>query len=503
MKSYLFCLWGTLGVLCLFSAQTLHAQTIVFLDDVEPQVATFTFDDFTPTLHSSYHNLASEPNLQGAPYYELNLTIHPTLDVVEGQQVLYYTNRTGEFLEDIGILLLPNQAGALMKVHPVEDPQVVRWQFEGEKNHALRVKLREPLAPDAQIKLSFYFTLEVPRVIYEGYGLISLQGGILSLAHSYGMVASYQGDWQLQAPKIYGDMTYAESSFYKVTLRTPTDLVVASTGEVIQKSVEPSGNILEIVAGPARDFYISASYNYEVVEKQQGPWQVRSFYLEDRGEVARAQALQILEHSADALEFFSEHFGAYPYQQFSIVPLRTRALGMEFPAIVALNDLFYSGGASLQGASMRTRVTNTIVHEVAHQWFYNLVGNDQIREPWLDEAPTQYITLFYHQMKHPNDYAYYYDELYQRAAGSLLPVDQPVENYAFSDYVQAIYGVAPMRFVTMAQVLGEATFESFLQQYLQHYRWQQASQEDFFALLLRYDSTGTLRERLEPWFDIP
>ena len=34
-------------------------------------------------------------------------------------------------------------------------------------------------------------------------------------------------------------------------------------------------------------------------------------------------------------------------------------------------------------------------HEVAHQWWYSLVGNDQIDEPWLDEALTQFTTALY------------------------------------------------------------------------------------------------------------
>ena len=33
-----------------------------------------------------------------------------------------------------------------------------------------------------------------------------------------------------------------------------------------------------------------------------------------------------------------------------------------------------------------------VAHEVAHQWWYSLVGNDQIDEPWLDEAFAQFTT---------------------------------------------------------------------------------------------------------------
>jgi aminopeptidase N len=34
----------------------------------------------------------------------------------------------------------------------------------------------------------------------------------------------------------------------------------------------------------------------------------------------------------------------------------------------------------------KVRDTYVVYHEVAHQWFYGLLGNDQMREPWLDEG---------------------------------------------------------------------------------------------------------------------
>ena len=37
----------------------------------------------------------------------------------------------------------------------------------------------------------------------------------------------------------------------------------------------------------------------------------------------------------------------------------------------------------------------TVAHEVGHQWFYNLVGDDQLDDPWLDESFAQFATLQY------------------------------------------------------------------------------------------------------------
>ena len=41
---------------------------------------------------------------------------------------------------------------------------------------------------------------------------------------------------------------------------------------------------------------------------------------------------------------------------------------------------------------MTTDVLPGVVHETAHQWFYSLVGNNQARDPWLDESLAEWAT---------------------------------------------------------------------------------------------------------------
>jgi aminopeptidase N len=55
-------------------------------------------------------------------------------------------------------------------------------------------------------------------------------------------------------------------------------------------------------------------------------------------------------------------------------------IGMEYP------ELIFSIPAA-----------DVITHEVAHQWWYGLVGNNQYLEPWLDEAFASYS----HERLHP------------------------------------------------------------------------------------------------------
>jgi hypothetical protein len=76
------------------------------------------------------------------------------------------------------------------------------------------------------------------------------------------------------------------------------------------------------------------------------------------------------------LETLSRRFGPYPWPSLRVAVLPDlKRVGIEYPTMVFL-------GADTAGVLTR--------HEVAHQWFYSLVGNDQARDPVLDEGLATY-----------------------------------------------------------------------------------------------------------------
>jgi Peptidase family M1 domain len=81
---------------------------------------------------------------------------------------------------------------------------------------------------------------------------------------------------------------------------------------------------------------------------------------------------------AEALVDLRAAYGPYPWAGLSVIvtPNLERS-GIEYP------NMIFEGSQGLQ------RVTT---HEVAHQWFYSLVGNDQAHDPWLDEALATYAS---------------------------------------------------------------------------------------------------------------
>ena len=73
----------------------------------------------------------------------------------------------------------------------------------------------------------------------------------------------------------------------------------------------------------------------------------------------------------DAIQDLSGRFGAYPWPSFSLALTPDFPGGIEYP------------GHVMQGPGTIGRTTP---HEVGHQWFYAVVGNDQGRDPVLDEG---------------------------------------------------------------------------------------------------------------------
>lgn len=73
------------------------------------------------------------------------------------------------------------------------------------------------------------------------------------------------------------------------------------------------------------------------------------------------------------------YFGPFPYPDLwvTIIPDTT---GIEFPGAIFYGDT----------APSEVGTGDLVGHELAHMWFYSLVGDDQGRDPWLDEAFAQY-----------------------------------------------------------------------------------------------------------------
>ena len=106
--------------------------------------------------------------------------------------------------------------------------------------------------------------------------------------------------------------------------------------------------------------------------------------------------------------------GPYPYRILTIVQT-AGGYGMEGPGVVWIPTGV--GSANL---------TYLVTHEIAHQWFYGIVGNDQAREPFADEAAADFVAR---------------DVLGMRRASrcSTSALDRTIYRYSSACYYEVVY----------------------------------------------------------------
>ena len=165
-----------------------------------------------------------------------------------------------------------------------------------------------------------------------------------------------------------GESFYSVAADYEVSFVTPRGLDTAATGTMTERTQVGGGRWRTTYAATqVRDFAWAAGQLKRVVRSARGTDVVVSY---QPGAVSPAQARGMADAAVDVVETLGSAFGDYPYAEVDVVLAGHASFGgMEYPTIV------FSGLSRI-----------TMAHELAHQWFYGVVGNDQYSEPWLDES---------------------------------------------------------------------------------------------------------------------
>lgn len=406
--------------------------------------------------------------LSGASVYRINLQISEDLLNVNGAQDVRYTNQESIALREIDFRLFPNLLGGSMQISNVRvggSPVDVRYDLG---NSLLIVPLLESLEPGKNVLIHTDFSVRVPDSLDQNYGILAYAEGVLALAHAYPMIPVYDDEgWNAEIPAPDGDITYTDVSWYLVRITAPAALTLVTSGTVLDRSEAGQEQVLILAGGPARDFYLAASPDYVEVSQLIGETTIRSYA--PRGFEQGSQTAVTI--AARALEVFSGRYAPYPYTELDIAATPTRALGIEYPGMIAITSWTYDPG----NPSAQDYLEATVVHEVGHQWFYNLIGDDQLDDPWLDESLTQFATLQYYFDEYGTQgydgYRASLDGRWARIDFADIPIGLPVAEYTGLEYSAIVYGRGPLFFVALRETMGTEAFDAFLRRYSESLAW--------------------------------
>ena len=421
------------------------------------------------------------PTLEHLSRHDIDLSIGIESLTLTARQTTLFTNNAPEPLEELRFNLFPNSSrfGASMEIERVTIDGA-EWPFEYLGNRrVVKVPLPEPLPPGETISVTLDFSARVPHVQKNYYLVFVLAQGVLSLGDWHPMLAVYDEEgWHTEYPEgTVGEIVFSESAFYAVRLTLPQGLGldVMATGVEVARVQNPDGTETRVFySGPVRDFHLVVSDRYEVATGKAGDTRINSCYWPEH-EVCGREALGFAQQ---AMTLYNELFGAYPFSELDLAEADLWPWAIEWPGLILVGEPLYSDPAEDCGEWH-------VVHEVAHQWWYSVVGNDQVDDPWLDEALANYSTVLYYEITQDTQTAAaaieeHIDQRYQAYVQSYGDgiVGGPTKDYTRSSYYPLVYAKGALFFGALRGEMGEEAFFRGLRTYYGDFKYRVATPED-------------------------
>jgi transcriptional regulator with XRE-family HTH domain len=428
------------------------------------------------------------------PMYTITATLDYAGHSLAVEERIDYANRGDEVLNDIVLNVFPNYMEGIFTLENIRleygmGPVTATHELE---DLALRVSLPKGLEPGRVVTLLVDFALDLPYIDPQDSfttGSLGWSENAVDVGHWYPALAPRLPDlgWYTFSYHPVGDPYVMDEGDYDVRIWAPEEVVVVAGGEEVRQ-----GSVWRYRIDQARSFAFAASDQYVQHSVEVGNTTVTSYYFPEH----EAAGVDVAEFAAEALETYGEQFGAgYPYADYRLAETEF-AGGMEFSGVSFLGSLWY---ATYPGG-VRCQLIALLVHEVSHQWWYGLVGNDQVREPWLDESLATFSELLFYKLRYPDDHLWAWDfEVFNwEPTGA---IDGTIYDYGDqSSYMNAVYRRGASFLADLRHAMGDQDFYAFLQEYCLSQSHTLSSSDDFFSILSRYISDEELAPLLEEYF---
>jgi len=328
----------------------------------------------------------------GQTLYQMGLYLDLNNRMLYGTNKLHLINNSGQIMDELWFTAYPN-AFTYANDSPAPDSAYYDgfnpggMEFDYFKVNgismacqtqgiAVRVPLTESIKPGQPFDLEVKYRTRIPRMAYR----FGSKDGVFMLSYAYPILNVLDsGGWHKSYNSKYGDPFCLASANYLVRLNLPDGYDFASPGVVTDALAEDNGRQSFLIkAENIRDFSLAVMYDYKEIGQQVEAINVKCYYPA----TGAGPGHSILQQSYEMLSYYSDIFGNnYPYPDFKVVFVPMQGLtSCEHSGLIFLSDDLIE--------SFRQQEYNYffLAHEISHQWWYALVGSDQLKEPWLDEG---------------------------------------------------------------------------------------------------------------------
>jgi hypothetical protein len=448
-------------------------------------------------MHRDYRDVLDQFSL--APRYTLDATLDVAAAKITGRLTLQYTNVEDTALDDLIMRLWPNAdtvygGGSLLVEDVTRRGRDVSWRVEDDPT-ILSIPLDPPLEPGDRTVVEISFVGQLPRSGASGYRIYHASDAVISLSGWHPILAVRQdGAWNAPPVPEVGDANLADIGLYEVHLRTPASYEVVATGTELGREEVAEGTLWHLVSGPARGFAVIVSDRLQREQATVSGIVINSYTLaEARANVSAQTALDL---AVGAFRTFQQRFGPYPFSELDMVETYVSIGGYEFSGLVAVeHDIRRRGSYSYYRW--------LVAHEIAHQWFFGLVGNDSVAEPWLDESLATYAVVLYIEEEWGPAAAQALLDSYTQSAGRWPDGQTKIARSALDfaawySYRSPIYYRGALFLDALRKEMGDPAFFELMQRYVATYSFEQATTADFVGLAQEI-STKDLQPLMDRW----
>ncbi len=243
----------------------------------------------------------------------------------------------------------------------------------------LRVDLPRQVAPGETIEVEIDWRARVPRTVAR----TGFRGEFFLIAHWFPQVAVYEPEgWR---PHQFHSATefFSDYGVYDVRLTLPGRFVVGATGREVGTRELDDGMVRHrFVQEDVHTFAWTASPDFLVFEDRfespgLPPVDLRLLLQPHH----RRQRERHFAAAKAALERYGNWFGPYPFAHLTLVDpaYGSGAGGMEYPT-------FFTCGTRLFNPLGSGRPEYVTIHETGHQFWYGVVGSNEVEHAWIDEG---------------------------------------------------------------------------------------------------------------------
>jgi hypothetical protein len=391
------------------------------------------------------------------PVVELDLRLDDDLRTVTGTETVGFTPDLPT--DELVFRLVPNgpgpaAAGNRLVVDAARGDDVAGSGYEDAgadgPGGLFVVRLDEELPAGEATEVALDFTLTLGEGDFERVGAAD---GVSWWASGAPLLAWQPGVGWAHDPFVDLPGETATSPVADTTVRVsaPEALTVLMTGDQAAPSAPQDGRRTWTSVEPvARDVSVAVG-EFDTASATGGSGvEVTTGVLPG----ADVPARELTTWTLTAIDQLEARFGPFPYATLTVPLLPVRGGGIEYPSSILL-----AGADRL-----------VLLHEVAHMWFYGMVGDSQFRDPWLDEAFATYAESVAFPVS---------EDAAARALGTPGEVGAAMDQFdSAAGYVRRVYGKGGAALVIAREAAGAEAFDAALRCYVDANAWTIATPDD-------------------------